>query len=121
MVKELPRISDAEWQVMKVLWQKSPLTASQVIEKLKKDTTWSPKTIHTLLYRLADKEALCVDKSVTPYAYYPRVSQEECMSKETKFFLEKVFDGSMKRLLTSFIESEELSPEEIQELRHILR
>ncbi len=70
-MRELPKISDAEWQVMKVLWKESPLNASQVINELQNYTTWSPKTIHTLLGRLADKGALNVDKSTTPYAYYP--------------------------------------------------
>ncbi len=119
-MQELPKISDAEWQVMKVLWNESPLTASQVIDELKKNTTWSPKTIHTLLNRLVEKGALNVDKDTTPYEYCPRVSQEECMRKETESFLEKVYDGSMKMLLTSFVENERLSPEEIQELRRIL-
>ncbi|HHZ13923.1 MAG TPA: BlaI/MecI/CopY family transcriptional regulator [Clostridiales bacterium] len=119
-MRELPKISDAEWQVMKVLWKESPLNASQVINELQNYTTWSPKTIHTLLGRLADKGALNVDKSTTPYAYYPRVSQEECIREETKFFLEKIFDGSIKKLLVSFVDSEELSREEIEELRRIL-
>ena len=56
-MRELPKISDAEWQVMKVLWKESPLNASQVINELQNYTTWSPKTIHTLLGRLADKGA----------------------------------------------------------------
>lgn len=119
-MKDLPRISDAEWRVMKVLWEKSPLTASQVIDILKGNTTWNPKTIHTLLGRLVDKGALDVDRDATPYLYCPRVSEEECMREETKVFLEKVYDGSMKKLLASFVNYEKLSFEEIQELRRIL-
>ncbi len=119
-IKSIPQISDAEWQVMKVLWNKSPLTASQVISELKEETDWSPKTIHTLLNRLVNKKALRVDKNARPYEYYPLVSKEECVRKETKLFLEKVYDGSVGMLLANFIENEKLSQEEIQELRRIL-
>ena len=98
----------------------SLLNASQVINELKEDTNWSPKTIHTLLNRLVNKKALKVDKNNRPYEYYPLVSKEECIRKETKLFLEKVYDGSVGLLLANFIENEKLSQEEIQELRRIL-
>jgi len=55
---------------MKVLWQKSPLTASSVIEHLKQETNWSPKTIQTLISRLVKKGALCVDKDANLYLYF---------------------------------------------------
>jgi len=119
-LSKLPKISDAEWQVMKVLWNKAPLTSSEIIEQLSDDTSWSPKTIHTLLSRLTAKKALEVDKTHTPYLYRPLVTQEECRKEETKFFLEKVYDGSLKMLLANFVDDHKLSPEEIEELKRIL-
>ena len=88
-MRELPKISDAEWQVMKVLWKESPLNASQVINGAKLYHL-EPQDHSYLACRLADKGALNVDKSATPYAYYPRVSQEECIREETKFFLKNL-------------------------------
>ncbi|MEJ9132311.1 BlaI/MecI/CopY family transcriptional regulator, partial [Bacillus thuringiensis] len=51
-MKELPKISEAELEVMKVLWSKSPQTANEVIEELEKNMDWKPKTIRTLINRL---------------------------------------------------------------------
>ena len=114
------KISDAEWLVIKVLWQESPLTASSVIEHLKLETNWSPKTIQTLIGRLVKKGSLGVNKDASLYQYYPLVSQEECMSKETKSFLQKVYGGSLHLLLANFVKNEHLSPKEITELKSLL-
>ncbi|HEY5587034.1 MAG TPA: BlaI/MecI/CopY family transcriptional regulator [Ruminiclostridium sp.] len=114
------RISDAERLVMKVIWQKSPMTASLIVERLKSETDWSPKTIQTLIARLVKKEVLGVNKEDSLNQYYPLVSQEVCMREETNSFLHKVYDGSLHLLLTNFVKNEKLSMEEIQELRSLL-
>lgn len=114
------KISDAEWLVMKVIWQESPLTASSVIEQLKPETDWSPKTIQTMISRLVKKGALGVKKDTVLNEYYPLISKEECMRKETKTFLQKVYDGSLQVLLANFIKSDSLSLKEIDELKKLL-
>jgi BlaI family transcriptional regulator, penicillinase repressor len=114
------RISDAEWLIMKVLWQESPLTASLVIEGLKPNTNWSPKTIQTLIARLVKKGALGVNKESSLNQYYPLVLQEECMREETNSLLQKVYGGSLHLLLANFVKDENLSQKEIQELRNLL-
>ena len=114
------KISDAEWLVMKVIWQESPLTASSVIEHLKNETDWSPKTVQTLIGRLVKKGALGVKKDTNLNEYYPLVSKEECMREETKTFLQKVYGGSLKVLIANFVNNEALSPKEIEELKSLL-
>ncbi|MDQ7092145.1 BlaI/MecI/CopY family transcriptional regulator [Desulfosporosinus sp. PR] len=114
------KISDAEWQVMKIFWNKSPLTATQAIEALKQDTLWSPKTIHTLIARLVKKEALGVNKDSNLFHYYPLVSKEDCIGEETRSFLQKVCDGSLHLLLANFVKNESLSAKEIEDLRKLL-
>lgn len=114
------RISDAEWLVMKVLWQEAPLIASAIIEHLKPETDWSPKTIQTLISRLVKKGVLRVNKEAGLNQYYPLVSQEECMREETNSFLQKVYGGSLHLLLSNFVKNENLSPKEIQELKILL-
>lgn len=61
-MKELPKISEAELEVMKVLWSKSPQTANEVIEELEKNMDWNPKTIRTLINRLVHKKQLLTIK-----------------------------------------------------------
>lgn len=114
------RISDAEWIVMKALWQESPITASSVIGHLKPDTDWSPKTIQTLIARLVKKGALGVNKEASLNQYYPLVSQDECMRTETNSFLQKVYGGSFQLLLANFVKDDNLSPKDIQALKNLL-
>ncbi|MGI6706793.1 MAG: BlaI/MecI/CopY family transcriptional regulator [Clostridia bacterium] len=119
-LSKLPKISDAEWKVMKVLWKKSPLTAGEIVDALKPHTSWSPKTIHTLISRLVSKKAVAVNKSTPLHQYSPLVSEEECTLKETESFLKKVYDGSLHLLVAKFIKEEKLSPEELEELKKML-
>jgi len=119
-MKKLPKISDAEWQVMRVLWEKSPLTSTEIIDFLRDSTAWSPKTIHTLISRLVKKKVIGVNKDSSLYRYFPLVTREECRKEETRSFIQKVYDGSMHLFLKSFIKYEKLTQEEIEELRQLL-
>src|SRR5690349_1843696 len=75
---EPPSISDAEWTVMKVLWERHPLTSREVVDALATQTTWKPKTIHTLLSRLVKKRALAATKERREYQFEPVVREEDC-------------------------------------------
>ncbi|AEE95873.1 BlaI/MecI/CopY family transcriptional regulator [Mahella australiensis] len=119
-MSNFPNISDAEWRIMKVLWRKSPLTSTEIIDSLRGDTEWSPKTIHTLIGRLVKKKAIGVKRESPLNKYFPLVTQKECRMVETKSFVQKVYDGSLQLLVKSFIKDENLSAEEIAELRRIL-
>jgi BlaI family penicillinase repressor len=121
MAKEIPKISDAEWEIMKIIWKKSPLTSSEIIKELKPISKWKPKTIHTLISRLVEKKALRAEKGISPfYLYYPLVNQEECRKIETKSFLKKVYGGSFSLLVANFTKEQKLTPQEIEELKRIL-
>ncbi|MDF2537972.1 MAG: hypothetical protein K0S76_993 [Herbinix sp.] len=113
-------ISDSEWKIMKVIWKKSPMLGSEIVEELEADTGWNPKTIHTLIRRLVAKGAITAKKENTYYKYYAAVSEDECVKEETKTFLDKCFNGSLNMLLTNFIKEEKLSEEDIDELQALL-
>jgi len=119
-MKNTPQISDAEWVVMKVLWNKSPLGSGDVINELKETTDWRPKTIKTLLSRLVIKNALSYNVGTRGYLYYPLVPENECAKEEAKSFLDRVYNGSLNLLVKNFIENKELSAEEIEELKKLL-
>ncbi len=119
-MNNFPNISDAEWQVMKVLWNRSPLTSTEIISELKSTNSWSPKTVHTLISRLVKKEAIEVKKGSKYNLFTSIVTQDECSRVETKSFIEKVYNGSIQMMLKNFIKDEKLSSEEIEELRRML-
>ncbi|EJR83374.1 BlaI/MecI/CopY family transcriptional regulator [Bacillus cereus] len=120
-MKELPKISEAELEVMKVLWSNSPQTANEVIEALEVKMDWKPKTIRTLINRLVQKEAVAYhqDKG-RMYAYYPLVSQDNYLQMETKSLLKRFYGAAFKPLLVNFLKEEKLSSEDINELKLIL-
>lgn len=113
-------ISDSEWKVMKVVWDKSPISGSEIVEMLEPNTGWNPKTIHTLIRRLVAKGVITAKKEKTFYSYYAAVSEDECVKEETKTFLEKCFNGSFNMLISNFIKDEKLSDEDIDELQALL-
>ena len=74
---ETPRISDAEWDVMQILWRKSPATAKDIIDQLSVTHEWSPTTIKTLISRLVKKRAVTYEAKGKTYYYSPAVSEKE--------------------------------------------
>ena len=119
-MKKTPKISEAEWEVMKVLWKKSPKTANEIVKVLSKKTSWKRETIRTLVNRLVQKKAVGFEKKGRQYDYFPKVTEAECIKAETKSFLKRVHGGSIEPMLTSFVEEERLSPEKIKRLKRIL-
>ncbi len=116
-----PKISDAEWEIMKLLWAHHPQTANALVEALEDTQHWKPKTIKTLINRLLTKGAIGFKKNGRQYLYYPRVAQEICIQSESRSFLKRVFDGSAKPMLAAMIENDTLSLDDIEELKQILK
>lgn len=114
------KISDAEWVVMKILWQESPLTSTNIIESLKSKTNWKPKTIHSLIDRLVKKGAVAVNKDYSQFQFYPIVEKKGCINEETKSFIEKFYNGSSNFMISSFIKNEKMSKDEIEDLQRLL-
>jgi BlaI family transcriptional regulator, penicillinase repressor len=121
MPKRIPKISDTEWEIMRIAWSHHPITAAEIIRHLTADDpTWHPKTVRTLLARLVEKGALTYEERSSVYFYQPRVGQEECVASASGSFVERVFGGSLKPMLAHFIEQRRLSREELDELRALL-
>jgi BlaI family penicillinase repressor len=116
----MPQISEAEWLVMKIVWEKGAATANQVVEALEDQIHWKPKTIHTLLSRLVQKGALDYDKKGREYVFRPLVEAEDCVHEASRSFLGRFFDGDLAPFLACFLDREKLSAKEIEELKRIL-
>jgi BlaI family penicillinase repressor len=116
-----PRISESEWELMKICWERSPVTAQQIIDELGAAKARHPKTVKTLLNRLVKKRALGFHREGRAYLYHPLVAEKDCVSAESQSFLERVFGGSLQPMLAHFVESRPLSSSEIAELRKLLK
>ena len=119
-MKPIPKIPQSEWRVMQILWEKSPRTANEVVTALGDSVSWTPKTVKTLLNRLVKKEALGYTKEGRLYRYHPLLQEEECIGAERTSFLRRVYGGALTPMLAHFIEDQDLSAEEIAELKNIL-
>ncbi|SKC42312.1 BlaI/MecI/CopY family transcriptional regulator [Maledivibacter halophilus] len=119
-MKDMPQISDSEWIVMKILWSNSLYTSSEIIKSLPKNTNWKPTTVKTLISRLVKKDAVGFKKKNRTYYYYPLVTKDECVKAESKSFLKKVYGGALKPMIANFLEIQELSEKDIEELKCIL-
>lgn len=119
-MKTLPKISDSEWQIMKVLWKESPLKAIDIINRLDNIANWQPKTIKTLIRRLIKKNAVSFNKDGKYYLYYPIVNEEDCIRLENDSFLNRIYGGSLNLMLSNFLKARNLSEDEVKELRDIL-
>lgn len=116
----LPKISEAEWEIMKLIWKSNPITSEEIINLLSGRMMWSAQTIKTFITRLIKKEVIGFEKKGRVYYYYPLLSEEECIRSENETFLKKVYDGALNILFTKFLE-EELSMDQIEELERILK
>lgn len=119
-MKEIPRISEAEWEVLGVLWKKAPLTAAQVFEALP-GRQWKLNTVRTFLARLEAKGAVRAEESGPVKTFSAVLSREECVSDASQSFLERVFEGATASLLVHFAKSKRLSAAELAELEAILK
>ena len=120
MEKNIPSISESEWEIMNVLWDKAPLTANDIIFSLQESTDWKPKTIRTLLDRLVQKDVVGVNKNLRVYTFFPLYTQEKYQRAETESFIKRIYGGALKSMLVQFIQEDTLSDEDINELRFIL-
>ncbi len=116
----VPQISESEWQVMKVVWDHGPLTAGQVVSHLRQSSGWHPRTIKTLLGRLVRKGAVVMTADDRRYLYRARIAREAALRRESRSFLQRVFDGAVAPALVHFIRESKLSRDELRELKRIL-
>ena len=121
-MKDTPKISDAEWEVMKVLWKKAPCTAQTVIDALTGPQDWTAATVKTLLNRLVKKGAVRFEKDGRAYVYSAAITEAEGRHVETTSFIDRVFDGALSPLLAHFTQrGRKLSAEDIAALEKLLR
>ena len=119
-MKTLPQISEAEFEVMIVIWKHAPISTNEITEKLTRTTKWSPKTIQTLIKRLVTKGALSYEKQSRVFVYTPLIEEKEYIGQESHSFLERYYDGDITAMLSAYIEDDKLSESEIDTLRSLL-
>ena len=119
-MSDLPQISEAEYEVMKIVWKHAPINTNEITEKLLQSTSWSPKTIQTLIKRLVTKGVLTYEKQSRVFVYTPLVKESEYICQERNSFLNRYYDGDITAMLSAYIENDKLTEPEIETLRSLL-
>ena len=120
IMSALPQISEAEFEVMKVIWKFAPISTNEITDRLLKTTSWSAKTIQTLIKRLVTKGALTYEKQGRVFVYTPLVEKNEYINQQSNSFLNRFYDGNISAMLSSYLENNQLSETELRNLRSIL-
>ena len=116
----LPQISESEFEVMKIIWKYAPISTNEITEKLLQTTSWSPKTIQTLIKRLVNKGAVTYEKQSRMFVYTPAIKENEYIVQESNSFLNRYYDGNITTMLSAYIENDKLSESELDSLRTLL-
>nr|WP_296267747.1 BlaI/MecI/CopY family transcriptional regulator [uncultured Merdimonas sp.] len=116
----LPQISEAEFEVMKVVWKYAPINTNEITERLLRTTSWSAKTIQTLIKRLVTKGALTYEKQGRVFVYTPLVKENEYINQQSNSFLNRFYGGDLGAMLSAYLENNQLSETELHHLRSIL-
>lgn len=116
----IPKISESEWEIMKIIWRDNPITSEKIVNFLHGKVSWTEQTIKTFINRLVKKGVVGFEKSGRQYLYYPLISQKECIREESKSFLNRVFNGAIGMMMSNFLEEAQLSDKEIEKLKKIL-
>ena len=116
----LPQISVAGFEVMKIVWKYAPVNTNEITEHLTRTTSWSPKTIQTLIKRLVNKGALSYEKQSRVFVYTPLVDMNEYIGQESNNFLNRFYNGDITAMVSAYIDNEKLSKTEVDELRSLL-
>ncbi|MBU3215314.1 BlaI/MecI/CopY family transcriptional regulator [Clostridium estertheticum] len=117
---KMSKISNAEWEIMKIIWKNPGISSINIIKELKDKSEWKPATVKSLINRLLNKNIIGFNKLGYEYLYYPLVSEDECIKLESFSFVNRVFNGSIKSMLLTFAQSDELSQLDIKDLKDIL-
>ena len=113
-------LSDAEWKIMRLLWERSPLSCRQIEDTLKEETGWTRHDIFSFLKRMEAKGALRKEDA-NPQLYYPLLDYNEAVTGETRSFVGKLWNGNLGLMVSTMIKNEQLDEEEIDELLKALQ
>ncbi len=119
-MNQIPPITDAELEIMRVLWVIPDCPSSEIVKQMTDRMGWSPNTTRTLLSRLVQKEAAGakLEKgSRRTQLFYPIISEQEYLQSETKSFMKKLYGGALKPMLANFLQDKKLNAQEIEDLK----
>lgn len=121
MTKQIETVTDAEWEIMRVVWTKEETTSTEIIQILEDKTEWKPSTVKTLLSRLVTKKYLETRKEGKQFIYHALVQEDEAIKEARNELLEKICDKKVGSVLIEIVKEKELSLWDIKILESLLK
>lgn len=119
-VREKETLTRAEWLVMEVLWNKSPLFLSEIMEAMKNTVDWKSSSYMTYLKRLLDSGYIAYRSRSGNRCYYPIRTHEDCVEEESSYVLSKMSDDSTKLLLAAMVQKSDFDEAEKEQLSELI-
>ena len=114
------KLTASEWSVLSCLWADSPRTVMQLVAALGEQVGWAKSTTITTLRRMEEKGLVRMEQGPRGKLYSPAVERERAVIAETHSFLDRVYQGSVGLMMSAMAKRQELSGDEVAELRAIL-
>ncbi len=115
------RLSDSEWKIADCLWKNESMTITELTRELRSSTGWTKNTIITLLKRMTEKGAVTYIQEDRAKRFCPAIDRTEAELEETTSFLDKVYKGNVGLMISNLIDSDQLTDEQLEELKRIIR
>lgn len=121
MLNSQKKLGEAELEIMQVIWNsEDPVTSNYILKKLQGRRKWQLSTLMTSLARLADKGFVSCDRSTGTNLYTSVVTENDYKAKESKNFLERLYDNSIQNLVATLYGNQVIKDTDIEELRSYL-
>lgn len=119
-MKEKTTLTEAEWKIMQLLWEKCSMTMMEITRALEKQTGWTKNTVTTLLKRMIQKGTVHVDETGSVKRYRPIADKEKVTREQTDTLLKRLFSGKASLLVANLVERGNMTEDEISEIKSML-
>ena len=113
-------LSENEWYIMQVLWEKSSASLRDICDALKESKGWTKHAISSFLKRMQEKGAISVDETGKVKNYIAVWNKDETILEETQSIMERVYKGDLLLMVSNAVKEQKLTKEEIEELKSML-
>jgi len=121
MSKPTVELTEAEWSVIKAVWENEPCTAPAIREKLLQPTGWTYSTVRTLMDRMVAKGVLGAKKEGKLTVYHSAVTRAQAQRGELFYALKHAFNGALTPMVQCLLESSDLDAAELAQLESLIK
>jgi BlaI family transcriptional regulator, penicillinase repressor len=121
MPKSKPGLTEAEWAIIKAVWEREPCTAPEIQQKLQRQTAWTYSTVRTIMDRMVVKGLLAAEKVRNLTIYRSAVTRQQAQRGELFYALKHAFNGALTPMVQCLLNTANLSAEELTELESIIK